>query len=109
MNRLRRPNFVGQSTEEECPDHFAQQGDGAHGEGHLGRGQVESLLLADQAFGAAGDGDLEAVEHPGHAQSHDQAGVESGPTQAIEPGRNEAPDGSSGRAFPIGPVGRAPD
>ena len=66
------------------------------GEGNLGGREAQGLLLADQPFAVAGDGDLEAVQHPGHAQRDDQAGVEPGPAQAVEPSRDEAPDDPSG-------------
>ena len=86
--------LVRHPAEEEGADHLAEEVDGADGEGHLGGGKVQGLLLADEAFGVAGDGDLEAVQHPRHPERNDQVSVEPRPTQAVEPGRNQAPDRS---------------
>ena len=69
--------LVRHPAEEERPDHLAQEIDGADGEGHFGGGQVQGLLLADESFGIAGDGDLEAVQHPRHPERDDQTGVET--------------------------------
>src|SRR5579871_2437508 len=46
----------------------------------------------DEARRVARNGDLEAVEHPGHTQSDNEPGVESRPAEAVQPGRYHAAD-----------------
>ena len=41
--------------------------------------------------------DLQAIEHPRHAEGNDEHGVEPGPAQAIESGRDETPNGFRAR------------
>ena len=86
--------LVGHPAEEECSGHLTQEIDGADGERHFGRREVEGLLLADEAFGVAGDGDLETVEYPRHTEGYDQTRMEARPTQPVQARWNEAPDHS---------------
>ena len=69
--------LVRHPSEEEGSGHLAQEVDGADGERHLGRREIEGLLLTDEAFGIAGDGDLETVEHPRHTEGYDQTSMET--------------------------------
>ena len=80
--------LVRHPAEEEGPDHLTQEIDGADGEGHFGGREVQGLLLADEAFGVAGDRDLEAVQHPRHPERDHQMGVETRPTETVKPGRH---------------------
>ncbi len=88
--------LVGHPAEEEGAGHLTQEVDGADGESDLGRGEVQGLLLADETFGIASDGDLETVEYPCHTEGYDQTRMETRPTQPVQAGRNEAADRSFG-------------
>ena len=88
---------VREPSEEECSGHLAEQVDGSHGERDRSRREVESVLARDDAGGVARDRDLEAVEDPCHAQCHNEAGVERRPTEPVDPGRDQAAPGRSGR------------
>ncbi len=91
--------LVGQMAEDQSAGHFAQQVDGADGEGHRGRAHVEGGLFADDVGHVGGDGDLEAVQDPGHPQGDDHHGVELRPAQPVDTGRHQAFDG-----LPVGPA-----
>ena len=93
--------LVRQAAEEERPDHLAEEIDGADGEGHLGGGEVQGLLLADEAFGVAGDGDLQAVQHPRHPERNDQAGCGN----ATNRGGRAGPESGSGSILQVPGLG----
>ena len=85
------PELVGQPPEHQCPHDFADEVDGADG-GRLRRGQVKRVGLGELAAYRTGDRDRQAIKNPGGAEAEDQAGVERRPAQAVEPGRDRAPD-----------------
>ena len=57
--------------------------------------------LGQHAGDGAGDGDLETVEDPGHAEGDDHAGVERRPGQPVDPGGDEAADRTGRRCLGV--------
>ena len=78
--------LVRQPPEEQRADHLAGQVHGGD-EADRRRRQAERLGLGQRVGHRAGDGDLQPVEDPGHAQRDHHPGMERRPRQPVESGR----------------------
>jgi hypothetical protein len=76
--------------EEQRSDHLAGQVDRRQ-QADRRRRHVQGLGLGQRVGDRAGHGDFEAVENPGHAEGDDHPGVEPGPGEPVDAGRDQRP------------------
>ena len=89
------PEHVREAAEDERAGDCAEEV-GRGGQADLGVGEAQGVVLGEQRSNRADERDLEAVEHPCHAERDDDAKMPAGPRETIEPGGDVAPEVRAG-------------